>query len=64
MGPIIGLKNSIEKSLGKGDVLVFSVSSEGLPHLVASYGTQGDAEDLSLPGSSWVTCCENDLSVF
>jgi hypothetical protein len=31
---------------------VFPVSSEGPPHLVASYDTQGDVEDLFLPGSS------------
>jgi hypothetical protein len=32
--------------------LVFPVLSEGPPHLVASYDTLGDAEDLFLPGSS------------
>jgi hypothetical protein len=32
----------------------FSVSSEGPPHLIASYDSQGDAEDLFLPGSSRV----------
>jgi hypothetical protein len=40
--------------LWHGD-LVFPVSSEGPPHLVASYNTQDDAEDLFLPGSSRVT---------
>jgi hypothetical protein len=34
-------------------VSVFLVSSEGLPHSIASYGTHGDAENLFLPGSSW-----------
>ena len=33
---------------------VFPVSSEGPPHLVASYDTRGDVEDLFLPGSSRV----------
>jgi hypothetical protein len=32
--------------------LVFPVSSEGPPHLVAFYDTQGDVEDLFQPGSS------------
>jgi hypothetical protein len=32
--------------------LGFPVSSEGLPHSVASYDTQGDVEDLFKPGSS------------
>jgi hypothetical protein len=31
---------------------VFPVSSEGPPHSVASYDTQGDAEDLFYPGSN------------
>jgi hypothetical protein len=31
---------------------VFPVSSEGPPHSVAFYDTQGDVEDLFLPGSS------------
>jgi hypothetical protein len=31
---------------------VFPVSFEGPPHLVASYGAQGDAENLFPPGSS------------
>jgi hypothetical protein len=35
-------------------VSVFSVSSEGPPHLVAFYDTPGDVENLFLPGSSWV----------
>jgi hypothetical protein len=38
---------------------VFSVSSEGPPHLVASYDTHGDAEDLFLPGSS-----RGDINVY
>jgi hypothetical protein len=33
---------------------VFPVSSEGPPHLVASYDTQGDVEDLFWPRSSLV----------
>jgi hypothetical protein len=33
---------------------VFPVSSEGLPHSVASYDTQGDVENLFLPESSRV----------
>ena len=33
---------------------VFPVSSEGPPHLVASYDTRGDVEDLFWPGSSRV----------
>jgi hypothetical protein len=36
--------------------LGFPVSSEGPPHSVASYDTQGDVEDLFLPGSSWIYC--------
>jgi hypothetical protein len=34
--------------------LSFQVSSEGPPYLVASYNTQGNAEDLFLPESSQV----------
>jgi hypothetical protein len=30
---------------------IFSVSSEGLPHSVASYNTQGSVENLFQPGS-------------
>jgi hypothetical protein len=33
---------------------VFPVSSEGPPHSISSYDSQGDAEDLFLPGSSRV----------
>jgi hypothetical protein len=33
----------------------FPVSSEGSPHLIASYDLQGDAEELFLPGSSRVS---------
>jgi hypothetical protein len=33
---------------------VFPVSSEGPPHFVASYDTQGDVENLFLPGFSRV----------
>jgi hypothetical protein len=33
---------------------VFPVSSEGPPHLIDSYDSQGDTEDLFLPGSSRV----------
>jgi hypothetical protein len=36
---------------------IFPVSSEGPPHLIASYDSHGDEEDLFLPGSSRVHRC-------
>jgi hypothetical protein len=44
--------------------LVFPVSSEGSPHLVTSYDTQGDAEDLFLPGSIWVHLALSDSDIY
>jgi hypothetical protein len=40
---------------------VLPVSSEGSPHLVASYDTRGDVEDLFLPGSSRAYAFRNDF---
>jgi hypothetical protein len=46
--------------------LTFFASSEGPPHVVASYNTQGDAEDLFLPGFSQITVetCDNAALLF
>jgi hypothetical protein len=44
--------------------LVFPVSYEGSPHLITSYDTQGDAEDLFLPGSLQVHLALSDSDIY
>jgi hypothetical protein len=51
MQEVLGTEVQFESRL-VGRIYVFPVSSEGPPHLIASYDSQGDTEELFLPGSS------------